>query len=161
MTLSDLKRMYWAANPELLFTRFDGSLVTIRGFRHISDEFDVIVDYVNEEKEACRDYLSSLKPHLKALNKLSEEDFIFIGSLINPYQSWGVQGRDEELFVLKSEDHKLWYWLDDNILVLELYTMDQFNETVTIDGTSWVKIIDFLRSRGYNLDFPTDEFVEL
>lgn len=159
-TTDDLKRIYWACNPNLVFTRKEtNDLVTIRGFRPQEDQFDVLVDYVNGDWKGYRDYLSELKPHLKSFSKLSDEDAIFIGSIVDETESWEVIYRDNVDITLNSESYLSYIGLDGTRITVEDKSDSNIEMVLVLE--SYIRIIDFLRSQGYNLDFELNEFVQL
>lgn len=162
-TTDDLKRIYWAANPkDFGLIDPEGYDWRIRSWSVYPDEIKLYSPY-HEETITSKD-LTDFKPELTPFSELSDEDAIFIGSIIDENEVWYVKYRtDHRLDVVggdRSEHHLSIYTHAKDIIYTKLGNNGSYQDQPSFLD-DYVKIIDFLRSQGYNLDFEPNEFLQL
>lgn len=161
----DYKRLYWALNPNLVFSDELGTLFQVTEWT----AFDSVFVQYKETKEMRRVSRKpkELKPHLKDITNITSAE---IPELIS-----ALTGAIVEEIVIRSVSKKYGLLeIDFSISEFDNYCINispgnfdaqdysDYNEgDITSLQVDWAAAIDFLRSRGYNLDFEEGEFIDI
>lgn len=153
MTHAQLLRIYWAANPDLLVS---GRLVKEEPVSAVSKRglcwFFSSNGYLHRA--------DTIKPHLKPLSSITDEDAIGVANLFNEAKTWQVEYRDENRAEVQTGKHKIVFWFESK-KVLSQWKSDMLHEWLDIGYVPYTQITDYLRSKSYNLDFKEGEFIPI
>lgn len=155
MTHEQLLRIYWAANPKMQVTTQEG-IGCVSGF-HLNDHVFVSLPCKNMVQQMH--LMKDCKPHLKPLSSITDEDMIAVSKMAIPNSlakktfEWEIT-RDRRTEI-RDVSNMLWLGFADN----QIYLEDEWGNPLTVHNQKG--IIDYLRSKSYNLDFKEGEFIPI
>lgn len=176
MTHEQLLRIYWAANPEMKFSPMifgfgKGSLIDSKyGEVHILNiaPFSHIATLSKDLKSMLCFYSTEfLKPHLKPLSSITDEDAIAVAKMAigvnesSRLYSWALKKRG---VVLGSPSPSIAgevfeFAIDEFKWSLSVYLHNICHGERDVNNP-W-EITDYLRSKSYNLDFEPENFIAI
>lgn len=165
----DLNRIYWASNPEMLFELdvFKKRNVRVNSF----GKGNLSVHFTNEDGskgQICSP--ENLKPLLKNIGSITNDEVRELldvagyasATIVEVGKSRYGSGYLDIAFSVEDQYDTYTY----NIWIEGTFTFTGTQESYNRDDEQsisfrWMRVIDFLRSKGYNLDFKEGEFIDV
>lgn len=157
MTHEQLLRIYWAANPGLRLQGVTqkGETVTGQVYEWRFEPFHTLHGLGSYEV-----HFSTLKPHLKPLSSITDEDAIAVAKMAIPGSGhFNIIKSDGGILIRCHKDgHFLKFWIEyHNGFVLKIYGDRDYEPPVNNPN----QITDYLRSKSYNLDFEDANYIKI
>lgn len=159
MTHEQLLRIYWAANPEMVV-----SMQTYAGIQtgniHNVNTTGFSTFYLRNDNGSVFQSADAIKPHLKPLSSISDEDAIAVAKMAIPGSGHFniIQSDGGVLIRCHKDGHFLKFWIEYyNGFVLKIYGDRDYEPPVNNPNQN----TDYLRSKGYNLDFEEANYIKI
>lgn len=169
MTHDKLLHIYYACNPNLIVSGRKASGLQIVSAHLKKDSVWVTTSNMYDH------YGATLKPHLKPLSSITDEDAIAVVKIINPYYKFdslnlftfesekiGLAKQEIAIQIYFSSDdagYRTLNWILEIALDFDFFSVfSKGNDTPEIP---WQRIIDYLRSNSYNLDFEEANYIKI